>query len=63
VFEEGKYVAEGLPPPISGYSIILFNSDTLGWKGNTLGRSVKEMERSALVPTPSLEGSVYDIRG
>lgn len=63
MFEEGKYVVEGLSPLISGYSIILLDSDTLSWKGNTLGRLVKETGKKVYSPTPSLEGRVYDIRG
>lgn len=62
MFEEGKYVVEGLSPLIGGDSIILLDSDTLSWKGNTLGRLVKKWGEVYSL-TPSLEGSVYDVRG
>ena len=62
MFEEGKYVVEGLSPLIGGYSIIFFSSDTLSWKGNALGRLVKEIEKGH-PPTPSLEGGICDVRG
>lgn len=65
VFEEGDYVVQGLSPLIRGYSIVLFDSNALSWKGDALEcSSFRPTDRKKVYSlTPGLEGSVYDIRG
>ena len=63
VFEERKYVVEGLSPLISGNGIIFFNGDTLGWKGDTLRRSEKAMEGKRLHPLRALKEVSMTLEG
>jgi hypothetical protein len=63
VFEEGDYVVQGLSPLIRGYSIVLFDSNALSWKGDALECFIPRDRKKVYSLTPGLEGSVYDIRG